>query len=106
MRENARFTHVMTNFGCDVGEKRFSAHAAGDGWFFENVLVCTRLGRVLHDPVFFFAPGFPGPESRKGSSGCVCFRFCSEETFQAVQAGFENMFCTRKTFYPVPNEYP
>lgn len=27
MRENARFTHVMTNFGCDVRGKRFSAHA-------------------------------------------------------------------------------
>ncbi len=30
VRENARFTHVMTNFGCDVRGKRFSAHAAGD----------------------------------------------------------------------------
>ena len=28
MRENARFTHVMTNFGCDVRGKRFSTHAA------------------------------------------------------------------------------
>ena len=30
VRENARFTHVMTNFGCDVRGKRFSTHAAVD----------------------------------------------------------------------------
>ena len=67
----------MTNFGGDVRGKRFSTHAAGGG----DVLVARAWGGFYMTRFLFVAPGFPGPESRKGASGCVCFRFCSEETF-------------------------
>ena len=55
MRENARFTHVMTNFGRDVRGKRFSTHA--------------DVGRFPMTRFFFFAPPrfpWPGMSERPG----------------------------------------